>query len=362
MTLDFQYSIEAQCAKRQDEWARSIQARLLSTHDLPAEEAVYHRECAQNFLKGRNIPDMLLKMKKKPFLANTRNKQKFLHLLGSEMMKQEGIQITHSSGDADYNIAMTACTAAVEQPVAVVGDDTDLLILLQHHFSASNHATIYLQTSTKVIDISILKKELNPDLSHTLLFIHALSGCDTTSRPYGIGKVSAMNRYRLLKDSAELFMMSDVKCEEIEISGNKAIATIYGCKDGSDLNYERASKFTEKVSSSSIYMPPERLPPTSDAARFHSRRVYLQVQAWLGNNMEVTQWGWVLSNTGHEKILKPHRMDLPAAPEAPPKTAKCNCHGMRAKNTCSRRKNGLKCNLAFDDSPTAQATILYFIK
>jgi hypothetical protein len=289
-------------------------------------------------------PDMLIKMKKKPFLANTRNKQKFLHLLGSEMGKK-GIQVTHSLGDADYDIAMTACTIALTMPVVVVGDDTDLLILLQHHFSLSNHEAIYLQTTTKLIDVSILKKEMDPDLSHSLLFIHALSGCDTTSKPYGIGKMSAMSKYRVLNKMAKLFLVADASHEEIEISGNQAIATIYGCKQGSDLNFERASKFTEKVASISGYLPPERLPPTSDAARFHSQRVYLQVQAWQGNNMEETEWGWVLCKTQHESILKPRRMDQPAAPATLLKIVKCNCTGMCAKNTCSCRKNGLKCNL-----------------
>ena len=209
-------------------------------------------------------PDMLLKMKKKTFLANTSNKQKFLNLLGSEM-EQEGIQISHSSGDADYDIVMTACTFAEMLPVVVVGDDTDLLILLQHHFTPRKHENIYLQTNTKLIDIFNLQKELDPDLSHSLLFIHALSGCDTTSKPYGIGKISAISKYCDLKGTAELFMKADINHEQIELFGNQAIATLYGCKHGADLNFERASKFTEKIASNSAYLPPERLPPTSDA-------------------------------------------------------------------------------------------------
>jgi hypothetical protein len=213
------------------------------------------------------------------------------------MKKEEGIQVTRSSGDADYDIAMTACKIALTLLVVVVADDTDILILLQHHFSISNHETIYLQTSIKLIDISIMKKKLDNDLSKSLLFIHALSGCDTTSKPYGLAKMSAMGKYRDLKEFAELFMAMNINHEEIELSGKQAIGIIYGCKQGSDFNLERASKFTEKAASSSGYLPPELLPPTSDAARFHSQRVYHQVQAWLGNNMEATEWGWVLCKT-----------------------------------------------------------------
>ena len=63
------------------------------------------------------MPDMLLRMKKKQFLANPKNKQRFINLLGSEMEKS-GIQVRQALGDADYDIVTTACD--------VVGDDTDL--------------------------------------------------------------------------------------------------------------------------------------------------------------------------------------------------------------------------------------------
>ena len=65
-------------------------------------------------------PDMLLNMKKKPFLANPGNKQRFIRLLGSELEKKEGIQVTHSSGDADYDIVMAVCRTAITLPVVVV--------------------------------------------------------------------------------------------------------------------------------------------------------------------------------------------------------------------------------------------------
>ena len=65
-------------------------------------------------------PEMLLTMKKKPFLTYTRNKQKFIYLLGSEMEKEDDIRVTHSSADADYNIAMAACRSTVTVPAVVV--------------------------------------------------------------------------------------------------------------------------------------------------------------------------------------------------------------------------------------------------
>ena len=55
-------------------------------------------------------------------------------------------------------------------------------------------------------------------------------------------------------------------------------------------------------------------PPTSDTARFHSYRVYFQVQAWLGEEMEPTEWDWDIQKTNYSSILKPHKMDQATAP------------------------------------------------
>ena len=50
-----------------------------------------------------------------PFVANPRNKQKFINLMSSQMEK-EGIHLNKSSGDADYGIAMSACALAQARP------------------------------------------------------------------------------------------------------------------------------------------------------------------------------------------------------------------------------------------------------
>ncbi len=124
------------------------------------------------------------------------------------------------------------------------------------------------------------------------------------------------------------------------------MAIIYGCTPNTELNFERATRFSKKVVSGSGYIPPERLPPTADATRFHSRRVYHQVQVWLGNSMDATKWGWVVRETQYGFILKPQRMDQAAAPSSLLKLIKCNCSGNCDRNTCSCKKNGLHCTLA----------------
>ncbi len=75
-----------------------------------------------------------------------------------------------------------------------------------------------------------------------------------------------MSKYAGLQEVSKLFMLADNKHKDIEKAGNQALAILY---DGS-VHFERALKFTENIVSSSCYMPPEHLLPTSDAAKFHS--------------------------------------------------------------------------------------------
>ena len=229
-----------------------------------------------------------LRMKKSTFLTNSKNKQKFIFLLGEELEKCPNVQARHSPGDADYDIAMSACAVALAQPVVVVAEDTDLLVLLQHHFIPGKHQALFFQTSSNLINIMALKSNLPPELSASLLFIHVITGCDTTSRPYGIGKSSVLNKYALLSQYSDVFLQANQSIFETETAGNLAMAILYGGDEEHALESLRVSNFSEKVVTGNKYIPPERLPPTSDSANFHSQRVYLQVQAWLGNNMDPT--------------------------------------------------------------------------
>ena len=57
------------------------------------------------------------------------------------MDHMDGITINHLQGDADYDIVKLACEIAKDIIVILVGDDTDLLVLLLHHFSSDQHQT-----------------------------------------------------------------------------------------------------------------------------------------------------------------------------------------------------------------------------
>ena len=48
-------------------------------------------------------------------------------------LEEKGFRVVHSNGDADLLIVQTALQIALNKDTVVVGDDTDLLVLLCYH-------------------------------------------------------------------------------------------------------------------------------------------------------------------------------------------------------------------------------------
>lgn len=243
----------------------------------------------------------------------------------------------------------------------VVADDTDVLVLLIYHWK-QDMADIYFQSEAKksrkkgliAWKIRDLVSKTGEVVTTHLLFIHAWSGCDTTSATFGQGKTSLLKK---MKESKELQQISvlmsdpDVTAEQVAKAGIRLIVVMYGGKKQDSLNGLRYAKFMEMVSSSKS-LDPQKLPPTERAAHFHSLRVHLQVLLWkkLTNaDMDPKLWGWKLDGT----VFTPVMTDLGAAPESLLKFVRCKCK-LSSRNPCgshicSCRKNGLICVTACGD-------------
>ena len=93
-----------------------------------------------------------------------------------------------------------------------------------------------------------------------------------------------------------------------------------------------------------IQVDPKNLPPTSAAAKFHSYRVFLQINQWKNSdcNMMPESWGWPHTESGLIPILT----DQPPAPEELLKIIRCNCSGDCFSAKCSCKKHSMKCSIA----------------
>ena len=59
-TLSYQESLTEKCANRNDKWAQMVLARVVSVHDFPAADAMYHHVCSVNFHTGKHIPQTFM--------------------------------------------------------------------------------------------------------------------------------------------------------------------------------------------------------------------------------------------------------------------------------------------------------------
>ena len=320
--------------------------------DTPSTKDTTHIRRKANKL-GRSVnitPHMKLNMRKDAFLSVLKNKNLFNKMLTEYINNgNSGLSAIQENGDADYLLVKTAVNCSQEEEVVVISADTDVLILLIHHACTSSHK-IFLtseptnsKSSPKCWDISYTKYVLGSEVSNNILQIHAILGCDTTSRVHGIGKGASLKRFQndpVFRSCLKTFSLPASSHEDIAKAGESAILMLYGDQANANLNDVRYNTFCKKLSTCKKAVVPENLPPTSDALRFHSYRVFHQVQRWLGNFLPVLEWGWIVRGN----LLLPIQMSCAPAPPDLLKLIKCNCKaGCSPTSNCSCRKHRLKC-------------------
>lgn len=219
-------------------------------------------------------------------------------------MQAKGIQVKQAIEDADVMIVEAALLEANNfDSVTITGEDIDLLVLLTA--LGISKQNVYFQktgkgkTATVLYSSNSFKYE-----AQDILFLHAISGCDTTSAPFGIGKKKVMQLYNKnpwLLDMLKVFKDPEASHNQIAEIGEKFLVKLYGGTiDIDNLEELRYRAFSTVVAKPKCELA--RLPPTRDAAKYHSFRTYLQVQTWMGNQGSSQKmpsaWGWRLTTRG----------------------------------------------------------------
>ncbi|GBN74981.1 hypothetical protein AVEN_203365-1 [Araneus ventricosus] len=121
----------------------------------------------------------------------------------------------------------------------VIGQDVDILVLLTALTPDYIDIFTLKEGKGKVKDRFYSSKDLqNSNLviecTHTqkksILFVHAISGCDTTSGFYGMGKLQAVQLFNLskyLQDIPEIFNNPKSTYTEIERAGQRFIIALH---------------------------------------------------------------------------------------------------------------------------------------
>lgn len=295
---------------------------------------------------------MVPQISQENFLSSSKNKSLFIDLL-IEHFNRHNIKWIQCGGDADLTIVKTAIDQSRHNKVVIVSEDTDVMVLLTALTPNDNEIIFVKPKKGKSAPKVYSSRSLDhcPVMKSNILFIHAMSGCDTTSAFYRKGKlklVSLVKKSSGLAQSISLFKEPNAPLHKLLEAGKKCIGGLYGVKETPhpvSLNGLRFITFKNTVTkvNHKNHVLLSSLPPTDDAAEFHIKRVYLQVQTWLGHRLNPLDWGWKLN--GHNNGYVPVFMTQVPLPSDLQKIMFCSCT-TACLNACGCRKAGLRCTVA----------------
>ena len=166
------------------------------------------------------------------FLSNEHNKSELIKPI-SKFLRDDSQNVINCVSDADMKIVSTALDYSTVdgRTIVVVADDTDIAVMLLYHWHEEMGDLILFQPC---ISRGWNMKVVFPNVTSVkdyLLFIHAMSGWDITSAPYGKGKTSFMNlvnKSEMLKDISTTINDVWAYQAEIRIASIATFTTMYG--------------------------------------------------------------------------------------------------------------------------------------
>ncbi len=195
----------------------------------------------------------------------------------------------HAPDDADVLIVKTTIECSETCKTVLIGEDTDLLVLLCFYASHDSFNILFRSGSKKhagksfkTWDIHKTQELIGDNVCKMLPFIHAYTGCDSTSKIQGIGKGAALKRFKTdsqMLDYAKVFNAKSGK-SEVQKAGENVMTALFGGHENEGLDLLRFRKFARKVAIGTKRVHVHSIQPTPGAVKFLSLRVYYQVQCW----------------------------------------------------------------------------------
>lgn len=241
--------------------------------------------------------------------------------------------------------------------VSVIADDTDVFVLLLHHYAAQHLQCPMIMQSPihgrSCVDIPATVKQ-HADIIPQILALHAISGCDTVAATYGVGKVSAIS---VAKKGITLNSVGKVDCDldQVEAEATTFIVACYGSKLNCDSMTECRQRLWAMKTGKSTNAAPKlcSLPPTTPAFVQNVLRCHYQVAQWYAAlevdppTLNPVDYGWEADHAN--KALSPRTVvgDVPLAPDTVLKLIRCGCESERAckGNNCGCTGRQVACSI-----------------
>lgn len=237
------------------------------------------------------------------------------------------------------------CTESFKR-VVVASPDTDVLVCLLYHFSEtwkfSGLEELWVlcgQGNTKrALPVHDLVQTMSRALVSVLPALHALSGCDTTSKvstKLSVFKAAEQGGLELLKD----FGKNNELSHDVEIKAEQFLAHAIGGVNIDTFNELRYFLYHHK----SIKNNFEKLVPTSNSIQLHIKRAFLQCYHWINATKATVD---ILNPVDYGYILKDDFLVplIVSEPNQPPDFPfPCTCKKCFRSNVCPCRIADIMC-------------------
>ena len=177
--------------------------------------------------------------KKEEFLSRDTNKQRLIRMISYQLTERD-CPVVNAHGDADVDIVKTAVEKYLQHTTTLIGEDTDLLVVLLY-YAQGEVMHLYFRSdkpkadgTIEVYHINRFQEVLGHEMCSQLMFIHAITGSETTSRIFGVGKNTAFQKLAkgdpLIRSCAIAFTMPNQRTEVIDNLGCQVMAFLFGGK------------------------------------------------------------------------------------------------------------------------------------
>ena len=170
--------------------------------------------------------DMKLDCHKDLFLSNPENKQNVINLLAIWLIAA-GHNVIQHTDDADRIIVRRSLNLLTENNV--FADDTDILVLLLAKMKTPFQFILYRkqEKANKLINITSMLECIPEQKLENILLSHTMSGCDTTSGLFGIGKTKLFKSSILEDDHQMASIFYEKESKEYYLNFMVSISSIH---------------------------------------------------------------------------------------------------------------------------------------
>ena len=333
------------------------------------------------------------------FLRDERNKEELFSFLANYLTTQEyQSRNTLYVTDGDKvlsnkpNVSMSSCNHEEADTrlilhlqeilsqgfvnISVMSVDTDVFIIILAMFHKLQASYVFTDINfdrrhlkdAKSVGIKAVAERLGQTLCQAIPFLHALTGCDTTSAFKGIGKKKG---YEILKTYEpaiatfgsffqDPFQNINIESESFKIIQRFVILMYSKVSEYTEVDVARREFFFSKK-----HPNPENIPPTENALFHHTKRAIYQTGVWsrsleaIANLPSPSQFGWKRSDIDPNIPWEPVWFTNGEVTKVCAQIMlHCSCKAAAGCTQCTCTKADLKCTIicncnchkiAFDD-------------